>query len=110
MPQHLEGAFFGVQFHPIGLQAVECDAQVVKQVIRLPGLHDYVVYVGLNGPPDVFSEDVLHTSLVRSARISEAKRHRHVAEHPEQRDEGSRELVGLLHLYLVAPGIGIKET
>jgi hypothetical protein len=72
--------------------------------------HDYVVYVSLNGSPDVVSEDVLHTSLVCSARVSEAKRHRHVAEHSERRDERSRKLVGLLHLYLVVPGMGIKET
>jgi hypothetical protein len=58
----------------------------------------------------VVSEDVLHTSLVRGARISEAKRHRHVAEHSKWCDEGSRELVGFLDLYLVVPGIGIKET
>jgi hypothetical protein len=42
------------------------------------------VYVSLNGPPDVVSEDVLHTSLVRSARISEAKWHRYVAKHSER--------------------------
>jgi hypothetical protein len=58
----------------------------------------------------VVSKDVLHTSLVRSARISEAKRHRHVSRHPKRRDEGSCELVGLLHFYLVVLGIGIKET
>jgi hypothetical protein len=51
-----------------------------------------------------------HTSLIRSARVSEAKWHRHVAEHAERCDEGSCELIGLLHLYLVVPGIGIKET
>jgi hypothetical protein len=28
-----ENALFGVQFHPVGLQAVECDAQVINQVI-----------------------------------------------------------------------------
>jgi hypothetical protein len=58
----------------------------------------------------VVSEDVLHTSLVRNSCVSEAKWHRYVAEHSKQRDEGSRELVGLLHLYLVVPGIGIKEA
>jgi hypothetical protein len=58
----------------------------------------------------VVSENVLHTPLERSARILEAKRHRYVAEHSERRDEGGRELIGLLHLYLVVPGIGIKET
>jgi hypothetical protein len=40
----------------------------------------------------------------------EAKQHRYVAEHPKRLHEGGRELIGLLHLYLVVPGIGIKET
>jgi hypothetical protein len=58
----------------------------------------------------VIPENVLHTSLVCCARISETGRHHHVAIHPEQCDERSRELVGFLHFYLVVPGIGIKET
>jgi hypothetical protein len=60
--------------------------------------------------PDVVSEDVLHTPLVRRACVSEAKWHRDVAVHPEWRDERSRKLVGLLHFDLVVPGVGIKET
>jgi hypothetical protein len=84
--------------------------KVVNQVIRLPGFHDYIVYICLNGSPDVISENVLHTSLVGSARISETERHCHIAIHPERRDEQSRELVGLLHFYLVVPRIGVKET
>jgi hypothetical protein len=77
----------GVQLHPVGSQTIECHAQVANQVVRLPGFHDYVIYVSLNGSPDVITEDVLHTSLVCSARISEAKRHRYIAEHSERRDE-----------------------
>jgi hypothetical protein len=69
------------------LQAIECHAQVANQGVRLPSLYNYVIYVSLNGPPDVVSEDVLHTSLVCGTRVSEAKRHRYVAEHPEQLDE-----------------------
>jgi hypothetical protein len=84
--------------------------QVINQVVRLPGLYDYVVYIRLNGPPDVVSEDMLHTPLVRITRVSEAKWHRYIAEHPKRRDEGGHELIRLLHLYLVVPGIGIKET
>jgi hypothetical protein len=72
--------------------------------------HDYIVYVCLNGSLDVVSKNVLHTPLVRSARISEAKWHRYVAKHSKWRDEGGRELIGLLDIYLVVPGIGIKET
>jgi hypothetical protein len=53
------------------------DVRVINQVIHLSGLYDYVVYICLNG----------HTSLVCSARISEAKWHRYIAEHSEQRDE-----------------------
>jgi hypothetical protein len=84
--------------------------KVANQVVRLPGFHDYNVYVRLNGSPDVIPEDVLHTSLVCCARVSETERHRYVAIHPERRNERSRELVGFLHLYLVVPGIGVKET
>jgi hypothetical protein len=85
--RHSEDTFFGVQFHPVGPQAIERDAQVVNQVVRLPGLYDYVVYVSLNGSPDVVSEDVLHTSLVCSACVSEAIRHPYVAEHSKRCDE-----------------------
>jgi hypothetical protein len=107
---HPEDAFFRVQFYPVGSRAIERGAQVVNQVVHLPVFHDYVIYVCLNGLPDVVSENVLHAPLVHSARISEAKRHRYVAKHSEWRDEGGRELIGLLHLHLVVPGIGIKET
>jgi hypothetical protein len=40
----------------------------------------------------------------------ETERHHYVAVHPEGSDERSRELVGLLHFYLVVPGVGIKEA
>jgi hypothetical protein len=43
--------------------------------------------MSLDGPPDVVSEDVLHTPLVCSARVSETKRHRYVAEYSKRRDE-----------------------
>jgi hypothetical protein len=68
-------------------QLTECDAEVANQVVRLPGFYYYIVYVRLNGPPDVVSEDVLHTPLVCCACVSEAERHRDVAVHPERRDE-----------------------
>jgi hypothetical protein len=53
--------------------------KVANQVIRLPSFYDYIVYVCLNGSPDVISENVLHTSLVCSARVSETERHCYVA-------------------------------
>jgi hypothetical protein len=108
--RHPEDTLFGVQFHPVGPQIVERGAQVANKVVRLSGLHDYVVYVCLNGSPDVVSENMLHTPLVLSAHISEAKWHCYIAKHPEWHDEGGRELIRLLHLYLVVPKIGIKET
>jgi hypothetical protein len=108
--RHHEDAFFGVQFYLVGPQAIKRGAQVGNQVVRLPGFHTYVIYVCLNSSPDVVSENVLHTPLVRTAHISEAKWHRYVAKHSKRRDEGGRELIELLHLYLVVPGIGIKET
>jgi hypothetical protein len=108
--QHYEDALLGVQLYPVGSQAIERYAPVANQVVRLPGFHDYVVYVSLNGLPHVVSKDVLHTSLVRSACVSKAKWHCYVAVHSKRRDERSRELVVLFHLYLVVPGIGIKES
>jgi hypothetical protein len=83
---HAEDTFFGVQLHPISPLAAKRDAEVVNQVVRLPGFHVYIVYVCLDGSPDVIPENVLHTSLVCSARISETERHCHVAIHPERRD------------------------
>jgi hypothetical protein len=53
---------------------------------------------------------MLHTSLVHSTRVLETKQRRYVAKYSKRRDEGSRELAGLLKLYLVVPEIGIKET
>jgi hypothetical protein len=81
-----------------------------NQVVRLPGFYDNVVHVRLYCPPDVISKNVLHAALIRRTCVSGAKWHRDVAEHPERRDERSRKLVGLLHLYLMIPGVGIKEA
>jgi hypothetical protein len=83
--------------------------QIANKDICLPSFHNNVIYIRLNGPPDVVSENVLHTSLIGSARVLEAEWHRYVAKYAERCDEGSRELIGLLHLYLVVPEIGIKE-
>jgi hypothetical protein len=44
-------------------------------------------------------ENVLHASLVCSARILEIKWHHYVAKHAERSDEGGCELIGLLHLF-----------
>jgi hypothetical protein len=85
--RHSEDALLGIELYPIGSQAVEYHAQIVNQVVRLPGLYDYVVYVSLNGSTDVVSENVLHASLVCSDRIPEDERPRYVVEHSEWRDE-----------------------
>jgi hypothetical protein len=61
--------------------------KVANQVVRLPGFHDYIVYECLNGSPDVISENVLHTSLICSARVSETEWHCYVTIHPERCDE-----------------------
>jgi hypothetical protein len=84
--------------------------QIVNQVICLPVFNDNVICVCLHGPPDVISENVLHTSLICSLDMSKTEWRRYVAKHAEWCDEGSRELVILFHLYLVVSRIGIKET
>jgi hypothetical protein len=108
--RHPKDALFGVQFHPIGPWAIKRNAQIVNQAIRLPSFDDDVIYVCLHGPPDVVPENVLHTSLVQSTSIPKTKWHRYVAKHAEWRDERGRELIELLHLYLVVTRIVIKET
>jgi hypothetical protein len=85
--RHFEDALLRVQLYPVGSQAIECHAQVVNQVVRLPGLYDYIIYVSLNGSPDVIPENVLHTSLVCSAHVLETEHHHYVAIHPEGSDE-----------------------
>jgi hypothetical protein len=108
--RHSEDAVLRVQFHPVCPQAIKRDGQIVNQLVRLPGLDDDVIYVCLYSSPDVVPENVLHTLLVRSARVSKAKWHCYIAKHVERCDERGRELIGLLHLYLVVTRIGIKET
>jgi hypothetical protein len=73
MPRHPKDALLWVQLHPVCPQAIKRDVQIVNQVVRLPGLDDNVIYVCLHGLPDVVPENVLHTSLVRSARVSKAE-------------------------------------
>jgi hypothetical protein len=58
----------------------------------------------------VVPRNVLHTLLVRSARVSKAKWHCYVTKHVERCDERGRELIRLFHLYLVVTGVCIKET
>jgi hypothetical protein len=54
------------------------DAEVANQVVCLPGFHDYVIYVRLDSPADMVSENVLHAPLVRCTRVPEAERYRDV--------------------------------
>jgi hypothetical protein len=95
MPRHPEDTLLWVQLHPVCPHAIKHDVQIVNQVVRLPDLDDNVIYVCLYGLPDVVPENVLHTSLVRSARVSKVEWHCYVVKHVEWCDERGRELIGL---------------
>jgi hypothetical protein len=56
--------------------------QIINQVVHLPGFDNDVIYVSLYGPLNVVPENVLHTSLVRSVRVSKAKWHCYVENMP----------------------------
>jgi hypothetical protein len=68
-------------------EAFERDTEVIDQIIDLFGFDYNVVDVGFYGWPDVFLENVLHASLVRSPHVSETKGHSNVAIHAKWGDE-----------------------
>ena len=74
-------------------KAFEGYPQVVDEILGFSGLDHDVVYVGLDGPPNVVAKDLGHAPLVRGTYVSKAERHSHVAVHAEWCDERSRELV-----------------
>jgi hypothetical protein len=51
------------------LKAFERDIEVINQVVNLLGFDHDVIDVSLNGWPNVFPQNVLHASLVRSPCI-----------------------------------------
>jgi hypothetical protein len=59
----LKTHFSGFSFTPLARRQSNATRRSLKKVVRLPGLYDYVVYVSLNGSPDVIPENVLHTSV-----------------------------------------------
>ena len=80
-----------------------------NEVTGLPGLDHDVVYVGLDGLPDVLAKHMGHASLVCGPYVSETEWHGYIVVHAEWGDERSRELVGLFHLDLMVTKIRIKE-
>jgi hypothetical protein len=61
----------GVELDVFCFKAFERDTEVINQIVDPFGFDYDIVNVGLYGWPDVFPEDVLHASLVRSPRVSE---------------------------------------
>jgi hypothetical protein len=98
-----EDTLFGIEFHAFRLETSECHFKVGKEVRGFPRLDYDVIDVGLDRPPNVFAEHMVHAPLVRRTRIPQAERHGDIVVHAEGRDERSRELVGLLHPDLVIP-------
>ena len=109
MPEALQTRIFRIELYPIGSKAVERNLEIGYQVIGLLGFYKNVINICFYVPPDMVPEHVEHTALVCGSGVSEAEGHRDVAVHAERSDEGSRELVGLPHLYLMVARISIKK-
>ena len=105
-PEH---TLLGIELDALLSKAFEGYPQVINEILSLSGFDHDVVYVGLDGLPDVVAKDLGHAPLVRGTCVSEAERHSHVAVHAEWCDKRSRELVGLFHLDLMVTGVRIKE-
>ena len=105
-PEH---TLLGVELDALLSKAFEGYPQVIHEILSLAGFDHDVVYVGLDGLPDVVAKDLGHAPLVRGTCVSEAKGHRHVAVHAKRCDERSRELVGLFHLDLMVTRVRIEE-
>jgi hypothetical protein len=98
-----------MRLHVVSAQAAKFDLDVVDQLTPLLGFDDNIVYICLDRRPYVFSENMEHAPLVRRPNISKYEGHGHVTIHTKEGDERSRELVRLLHFYLMVAGISIKE-
>jgi hypothetical protein len=85
------------------LETSEHRFKVGKEVGGFPRLDYDVIDVGLDRAANVFTEHMVHASLVRRARVPQAERHGDIAVHAEGCDERSRELVGLFHPDLMIP-------
>jgi hypothetical protein len=83
--------------------------KVGNQAVGSFQLNYDVIYISLNGSPDEVPQNSKHTTLVRSPRIVEAKRHGYIAISPEQGDKRSHKLVRLFHHDLMVTGVSIKE-
>ena len=105
-PEH---TLLGIELDALLSKAFEGYPQVINEILSLSGFDHDVVYIGLDGLPDVVAKDLGHAPLVRGTCVSEAEGHRHVAVHAEWCDERSCELVGLFHLNLMVARICIKE-
>ena len=109
MPRGTPKTLLGVELDALLSKAFEGYCQVIDETLGLSGLDYDVVFVGLDGPPNVVTKDLGHAPLVRGTCVYEAEGHRHVAVHAEWCDERSCELVGLFHLDLMVTRIRIKE-
>jgi hypothetical protein len=103
-----ENAFFRVKPDPVRTKSGKHLLEVGYELVGLLGFHHDVIDVCLNGLLDEVAKTFDHAALVGCAGILQAERHRNITIQAERGDEGSRELVGLLHHDLVIPRVGVK--
>ena len=101
----------GSNTHFLGLSLILNFVRRVKVASRLltswSAFQDYddVIDVDLHDVPDELAEASVHAPLVGGSCVLESKRHGDIAVGAEWGDEGSCELVGLLHRDLMIPRI-----
>jgi hypothetical protein len=104
-----EDTLLGIEFHALRSQTLECRFKVREKVGGFPRLDYDVIDVSLDRSADVLSEHVVHAPLVCRTGIPQTKWHSSIAVHAKKCDKRSRELVGLFHLDLVIPLVGVEE-
>jgi hypothetical protein len=106
-PWNPENAFLDVEpnaVHP------ESSKGLLNQLVGLFGFDYDVIHISLDGSPDEVPKILEHEPLVRGPCVLQAKWHGDVAIRSEEGDEGSHELVELLHHDLIVSGGHIKEA
>ena len=99
-PEHV---FLWVEIDLKPVQILKGLLEVFKQGASLLRLHHNIIYVDLGISTELLEEAFLHAMLKSGAGISQAERHRQVAESSKWCDEGSLQAVCWVQLDLMVP-------
>ena len=79
-------------------------------VILVQTLHQHIIHVNLDIPPNLVREHFVHQSLVRCPRVLESERHHLVAKKSLTSDKGYSLLILFVHFDLIITWKGIHEA